>query len=389
MLRNFSTLGTVAKDQETYVSADDPDYVYEEDLTDAISALGVDDYSYDTVTTAYHSEKVKNQCKTNKQCHGRPSPKLEGSMIHGNTKMGLPYILDMWRDTRSRARVSVQVQMLSGNDMYKKVFARVSTNKKEIVITLPMSPYLRRSDFAFDTFLLSASNLSEHDKYCMRVLLKHHPKSAARMVAVSKLNSRCVTEGFFYEQRIPLPRKCQHEFAVCTDGDESFFGKKFIQYPDGSIFLHVELLAEVHDNYIPEERMLDPSVMNAAAAAAAAATTTRMEVDNDSEARVLPDTFEGGRAAATSRSAKRPATDQDRVGGVEVETVDEESVADSFFDPQDMPQQQQGAAAEAKAQAARLAGARALERAEQYNHNQQQQQFQSSLQMAAGAQQET
>ena len=78
------------------------------------------------------------------------------------------------------------------------------------------------------------------------------------MVASSKVKGRSVTSGFFYEQRIPLPRKCKHVLASSTDGDTFFFGKKFIEYPHGSVFLHVELVVETQDNYCPEERMLDP-----------------------------------------------------------------------------------------------------------------------------------
>ena len=100
----------------------------------------------------------------------------------------------------------------------------------------------------------------------MRILLKHHPKSAARMVAASKTKGCSNTEGHFYDQRIPLPRKCQHNLAACADGDELFHSKKFVEYPDGSIFLHMELLCESHDSYCPEERMLEPSMMRTAAA---------------------------------------------------------------------------------------------------------------------------
>lgn len=135
--------------------------------------------------------------------------------------------------------------MLSGNDMYQQVFARVSTDQNELVLTVPMSKYLSRSDLALVNFLLADPKLSEHDKNCMRVVLKHHPKTAAHMVAVSKIKGRSSsTEGFFYEQRIRLPRRCQREFAASTDGDELFYGKTFVEYPDGTVSLHLELLCE-------------------------------------------------------------------------------------------------------------------------------------------------
>ena len=163
----------------------------------------------------------------------------------------------------SHPRVSVQVQLLSGNDAYKKVFLRISTDGMALVLTRPMSPYMARSDFAFSSFILAERKgcLSDQELHYHKVLLKHLPKCTAHMVAVSKVKGRSMTDGFFCEKRIPLPRKVRHSFATVEDGDELFQGKKFIQYPDGSVFLHVELIAESKDNYIPEERMLDPKVV--------------------------------------------------------------------------------------------------------------------------------
>ena len=140
---------------------------------------------------------------------GHEAPKHR-DRIYGNTKISLPYILDMWCNTCSGQCISVQVQLLTGKDAYWQAFARVSTDQNELVLTMPMSKNLICSDFAFDTFLLADPQLSENDKHYMRILLKHHPKSAARMVAASKTKGRSNTEGHFYEQRIPLPRKCQH-----------------------------------------------------------------------------------------------------------------------------------------------------------------------------------
>ena len=101
----------------------------------------------------------------------------------------------MWRNTRSRQCISVQVQLLTGKDAYRQVFARVSTDQNELVLTMPMSKYLIRSDFAFDTFLLADPQLSENDKHCMHILLKHHPKSAAHMVTAFKTKGRSKYRG--------------------------------------------------------------------------------------------------------------------------------------------------------------------------------------------------
>lgn len=184
-----------------------------------------------------------------------------------------------------------------------------------------MSKYLSRSDFAFETFLLADPKLSEHDKHCLHVLFKHHPKTAARIVAVSKTKGRSNTEGRFYLQQIRLPCKCQHEFAAITDGDELFHGKKFIEYPDGTIFLQLELLCESRDNYCPEELMLEPSML---------CTMAANNSNNTSEfARELPVEVDGG---AIRKPAKRYRGIFDRTDDVEVdETYDTQSTSGTSY----------------------------------------------------------
>lgn len=309
-------LGTIKENDDD----DEEDSEYDpNDLSDEVSQLSMDDYSFDTVTTAFQSaaHKFKKQAKKQAKETGElvEAPKhLE--KIHGNTKIGLPYLLDLWRDCFGRARISLQVQLLSGRDAYKKVFGRVSTDGKEYVLTLPMSPYMARSDLAFNSFVLTEKQVAEAESKYLLVLLKHHPKCAARMVAVSKVKGRSYTDGFFYEQRIKLPRKVQHNFAKTTDGDELFFGKKFIEYPDGSVFLHVELLGERKDNYIPEERMLDPKYMKSVPKTST--TAGPMDVDG-SIARVLPNHVDNNNN--NNRIPKRTRTDD-----LIVETVTEESL---------------------------------------------------------------
>jgi hypothetical protein len=124
----------------------------------------------------------------------------------------------------------------------------------ELVLTWPMmSPFMARAENAVTCSFLDGQNFSESEKSCMNVIMKHHGKTVSRMVSVSKITERNSTKSFMYEQRISLPRSCKHNFAGNTDGDEFFHGKKFVQYPDGSVHLHVELLCESSDGYNPEE----------------------------------------------------------------------------------------------------------------------------------------
>jgi len=334
-VKTKSNLGAIDEDAE-YDSAEDSDY--DEDGDD-VSELS-DDFTYDTVSTAFESKAFKDKkaqekkkraavAKATKET-GKGKGKGKGgkvadlsleplklsdtvkekTKIYGNTEIGLPFILDLWRDCLGKARVSAQVHLLSGKDQYLKVLIRVSTDQKDLVLTLPMSPYMSRSDFAFNTFLLASSSLTETDLHYMKILLKHHPKIASRMVAVSKIKGRSSTEGFFYEQRIRLPRTCNYKFAS-KEGCDMFHGKKFVEYPDGSVFLHVELLAETKDNYVPEERLLDPSMMKTVPKT----VSTAMDVDEpNSGARVL-----SSDEASTTSAARQPSKRARRGGSVVVE----------------------------------------------------------------------
>lgn len=95
-------LGTIEEED------DEEDGDYEDD----VSEVSMDEYSFDTRTTAHQSVAFKNKkIATDGERASLPKSKEK---IHGNTKLGLPYILDLWRDCCSHARVSVQVQLLSG-----------------------------------------------------------------------------------------------------------------------------------------------------------------------------------------------------------------------------------------------------------------------------------
>jgi len=143
--------------------------------------------------------------------------------------------------------------VLSGQDVHKKTFVRVSTDRQDLVVLSEVSPYLLNSGLAFETFILDEHKLSDMEKKYALLVLKHHPKKPARLVAASKAFGRSDTTGKFHEQRIRLPRECLQEFAKASDGDEFFYGKKFVQYPDGSVHLHIELLCVPKDGFKPEE----------------------------------------------------------------------------------------------------------------------------------------
>lgn len=70
-----------------------------------------------TVTTAYRSEAQKAKDKAKRRAANKSGTKPETpttiEKIHGNTKLGLPFTHDLWRDCCNAmpARISVQVQL--------------------------------------------------------------------------------------------------------------------------------------------------------------------------------------------------------------------------------------------------------------------------------------
>lgn len=350
-VKTKSNLKTICEDgSDDEDSEEDSDY--EDELGSVVSDLS-DNYSFDTITTAFQSKayitkkkEQKKQRKAKKAAEtGAAELPAEALMfsakaadelkqrIHGNTQAGLPFLLDMWRDSAGRPRISVQVHLLSGRGAHKKVLVRISTDGKELVLSLPMSEYMSRSDFAFRTFLIDKESMSETELYYVSYILKLHPKTAARIVSASKIKGRSITNGFYYEQRIRLPRSVKREFAKQNDGDKMFHGKKFIQYPDGSVHLHCELIGDTKDSYIPEERILDPDFIKTVQNI----KKTSSNKDNDpmdvDQARVLSD--ESVASKPTAQPKKRSRNDDMSVASVQVEDASVNSKSNEIDDEED------------------------------------------------------
>ena len=81
-------------------------------------------------------------------------------------------------------------------------------------------------------------------------------------------------------------------------------------YPDGSVFLHVELVAVQKDNYIPEERMLDPKLINAVPTTSLPTGPTPMEAETTPGTHILPNN-EAINSNGTKRARVETANDDD------------------------------------------------------------------------------
>lgn len=230
-----------------------------DDVSLAVSALGIgDDSVFDEKTIGFKSAYQKAVDKGEKP--------VKVATLRGNTKIGLPYILDLWRDCNGRVRISIQLWMLSGDDFYSKVLARVSTDGKAYVIAFPMDLTMERSDSAFGSFVMNEPALAQFPKDSVIYLLKNHPKSIARIHSVSKIKQRAEAGEFFYEQRIPLPRKVQRGTCTIADGDMLFTGQKFVKYSNGTVHMHTELVSEQKDGYCPKENLKAPTTVLAGSA---------------------------------------------------------------------------------------------------------------------------
>lgn len=241
-MRQRSNLASVAENNNE---------IEEEELTldDAFTRMSMESDG-DTRTMGFKSAYDGNRRAGNlRQKQGGDANK---ETIYGTTSMGCPYVIDKWHDARPQGRVSVQVQLVSGNNVFSKTSVRVSTDQMSLIVSMPMSPYLARPDYAFNSYLVGEwPNTLGVGQAIMT--LNTHPKIIARKLSVSKIREREPTKKeVIYEQRIPLPRKCHHQFAD-DKADMYFHGKKFVKYPDGSVHLHVELLSVSGDAYEAQE----------------------------------------------------------------------------------------------------------------------------------------
>lgn len=311
----------------------DEDYT----LTDELTHLTMDEYSYDTRESGgLVSAQRTGNGSTTKRGNLRSSNKSKPT-IFGSTDMGCPYIIDKWYDTILQCRISVQIQLLSGIDVHKMVGVRVSSDQWSLVLSMRMSPYFARPEFAFNSYLIPArppSSSGEEPQH-MAMLLNNHPKFIARKLSVAKIRDKGDSmKDVFYEQRIPLPRKCHHKFAEKV-GDMFFSGEKFIKYADGSVHLHVELVAVssnpskaskqppnlVQASSIPMSVSVDgganPNVAGQPGMHDAHSTTmgstTMMNEQESNKAIILQGGFEGVacRSTRSIKSVKRTADNQD------------------------------------------------------------------------------
>jgi len=220
-------------------------------INDDVSKISLDDGSYASLTTGFKSTFYRNthQLKAEKPCYN--PRRSRGTTLHGVTSLGLPWILDSWHDTSPCARMSLQVQLPSGADVYKTCSVRVSTDQKSIILNFPMSIYISSPSFAFNTYILGMEEYADDDEDVINYVLENHPKVISRKRSIAKICERNQEKEMMYEQRVPLGRRVNREFATVKQ-DRLFNGKKFVNYPDGSCHVHLEMVCDSGDVFTAE-----------------------------------------------------------------------------------------------------------------------------------------
>lgn len=172
------------------------------------------------------------------------------------------YILDTWKDTRPNNRCSISFLIDSGYNRHKELKIRISTDGNFLVISKKMSNIALSAQKGIKDLILrkdkSFQNGSSNAK-----LLDNHGRIIGRKSSVAVICNRDMSRQpqVDLEARIPLPFKCRSTFAKKDDGDDLFFGKKFVKFDDQSIWCTCHLISHVSDGYkamddIPEEDVI-------------------------------------------------------------------------------------------------------------------------------------
>ena len=250
-----STLKTVGEEEADNESDDSDD----SDFTDTMSKLTMgadeDDQTFDETILSRHSDfkSVFHETPTHKQSRNASKLVKNKGTIRGTTDIGLPYVMDLWENKTPQNAIGLQVWMMSGSDVTMNTTVRVSTDKKHLIIETPLSSYATEPSHAFHSYLIDDEGRNSTDEEAlMRAVLDIHPKTIARKHTIKKLRKHeCGNKAIMLKQRIPLPFQVKHLFST-KESDSIFYGKKYVQYYDGSVWLHVELLQDKQDSYKAE-----------------------------------------------------------------------------------------------------------------------------------------
>jgi hypothetical protein len=170
----------------------------------------------------------------------------------------LPHVMAFWKDSNLIKRISIRIQLLSGENPVRLVNWRVSTDQKAFIIGVKLDETFMTPEQAFYCLTLAGvKDTTEH--HHLKLMLQHHPKTLAYREAVSRLNGRDHNKDVVVDEaRFPLPFKVQHRFTTKSE-DPLFNGIKTETKQNGVQFLHVELIGDMIDGYSPMKGSLSSS----------------------------------------------------------------------------------------------------------------------------------
>ena len=146
---------------------------------------------------------------------------------------------------------------------HKELNVRISTDGYFLVITRKMSEIALSAKKGTKDLIIRKDKSFLEDK-TKASLLDNHGKIIGQKTTVAQICKRQVTRHpqVELEARLPLPFKCRKAFTKKDDGDDLFFGKKFMRYDNQSIWCVCEMISCVTDEYkamddIPEEEVIN------------------------------------------------------------------------------------------------------------------------------------
>ena len=181
----------------------------------------------------------------------RPNGLSKNTMfVYTNLSLVNPFMVDQWKDATPNKRISIQFQIATGVLAHKKLNVRVSTDGMSLVVTHQASKYLTNPKKSLLAMLLKRGL----NKESAAELLMYHPRIIARKTSIAALIGRSNSEKKLeYDFRIPLPYKCRHKITTELDGDKYFYGINYFEYGNGEVWCHVELVAQMMDDYRSEK----------------------------------------------------------------------------------------------------------------------------------------
>ena len=201
-------------------------------------------------SAAFLSKNKRSPASSILRKTGAMSPRHKNIKKHYSPTFIPEYIMDTWTDSVPNNRCSIVFLVESGADKHKELDVRISTDGLSLVITNKMSEVALNPTLGIKSNIIRKDRSFELDKV-KASLLDNHGRVTGRKATIAHICNREVSRDpqINLTARLPLPFKCRKTFARKDDGDSIFFGKKFVKFPDQSVWCVCEMISHVTDEY--------------------------------------------------------------------------------------------------------------------------------------------